>query len=330
MTKSNKKTTNLFPLALVTLIGLFLVNTLGFIDTQTASALGCGREWPLCKGEVIPSEWDIHTVIEYIHRLSVLADLILLFILFAITWKHYRARKDFQMIMGMSLFAFAGEGTLGAMSVFTHNPPSVLAFHMGMALIAFTSLYLWTATLRQIESRKGQRLELQDSFRVKQLRKWTWGTFLYSFLVVYFGAYVTFSGAGAHFQGWPFPTESFHQAQSAFMIDILHRVMALILFLLILKLTRIAYRLRSERNDLWTGSLQILFLVVLQILSGALLIITKLHLAAFLLHVSIVTFLVSSLSLLGLKSSFFPRKKGSPIQPCFIYTPNPQSNDSLE
>lgn len=304
MTKSSKKPTNLFPLALVTLIGLFLVNTLGFIDTQTGSALGCGREWPLCKGEVIPSEWDLHTAIEYIHRLSVLADLILLLILFAATWKRYRTRKDLQMIMGMSLLAFAGEGTLGAMSVFTHNPPYVLALHMGMALIAFTSLYLWTATLRQIESGKEQRLQLQDSARVKQLAKWAWGTFLYSFLVVYFGAYVTFSGAGAHFQGWPFPTESLSQAQSHLIIDILHRLMALILFLLILKLNRMAYQLRSDRKELWTVSLQILFLVVLQILSGALLIITKLHLIAFLLHVSIVTFMVGSLSLLGLKASF--------------------------
>jgi cytochrome c oxidase assembly protein subunit 15 len=308
MTKSSKKPTNLFPLALVTLIGLFLVNTLGFIDTQTGSALGCGREWPLCKGEVIPSEWDLYKAIEYIHRLSVLADLILLLILFAATWRRYRTRKDLQMIMGMSFFAFAGEGALGAMSVFTHNPPYVLALHMGMALIAFTSLYLWTAALRQIESGKEQR-KFQDSARVKQLAKWTWGTFLYSFLVVYFGAYVTFSGAGAYFQGWPFPTESFSQAQSHLIIDILHRLMALILFLLILKLNRIAYPLRSERKDLWTVSLQILFLVVLQILSGALLILTKLHLVAFLLHVSIVTFMVGSLSLLGLKASSLSGKE---------------------
>lgn len=311
MTKSSKKPTNLFPLALVTLIGLFLVNTLGFIDTQTGSALGCGREWPLCKGEVIPSEWDLHKAIEYIHRLSVLADLILLLILFAATWKRYRTRKDMQIIMGMSFFAFAGEGALGAMSVFTHNPP-VLAFHMGMALLAFTSLYLWTAILRQIENGKEQRLQLQDSARVKQLAKWTWGTFLYSFLVVYFGAYVTFSGAGAYFQGWPFPTESFSQAQSHLMIDILHRLMALILFLLILKLNRMADQLRSERKELWTVSLQILFFVVLQILSGALLIITKLHLIAFLLHVSIVTFMVGSLSLLGLKASFLSQDQRIP------------------
>ncbi|MGX9708499.1 COX15/CtaA family protein [Laceyella tengchongensis] len=309
MAKSNERRTNIFPLALVTLTGLFLVNLLGFIDTQTGSAFGCGRDWPLCNGKIIPEVWNTHVAIEFIHRLVVLADLLLLLFLIAATYRRYRGRKDIRILMGISFLAFSGEGVLGAISVLTDNPPSVLALHMGMSLIAFTSLYLWTATLRQIETGKYQRFDLQDASSVKQLRKWTWGTLIYSFLVVYFGAYVTFTGAGGYFQGWPFPTESYSQAKTALLIDLTHRLMALILFVLILRLFLFTFRLRGKREDLRAVSLQTLILVVFQMLSGALLIITKLNLIAFLLHVSIATFMVGSLGLLGLKASSLQEKE---------------------
>ncbi|MFC7443032.1 COX15/CtaA family protein [Laceyella putida] len=300
--KSCEKPTNIFPLALVTLVGLFLINILGFIDTQTGSALGCGRDWPLCNGEIFPAEWDLHTAIEFIHRLTVFIDLFLLAFLTAATWKRYRTRKVIRVLMGICFAGFGGESALGAMSVFFQNPPSVLALHLGMSLVSFSALYLWTATLRQIETGKGQRLDTHDTTRIKQLGKWSWGTLIYCFLVIYFGAYVSFTGAGVYFQGWPFPTESFSQAHAALFIDLTHRLMALVLFLLILRLNLLACRMRLDRKDLWVGSLHALLLAVLQMFSGALLIITKLNLMAFLLHVTIVPLLVCSLSLLGLKT----------------------------
>lgn len=311
MIKSSEKPTNIFPLALVTLVGLFLVNILGFIDTQTGSAMGCGRNWPLCNGEIFPTVWNPHIAIEFIHRLSVLVDLVLLVFLIAATWKRYRTKKEIRILMGISFLAFVGEGTLGAISVLTDNPPSVLALHMGMSLIAFTALYLWTATLRQIETGKGQQLVMHGTARVKQLGKWAWGTLIYSFLVVYFGAYVTFTGSGVYFQGWPFPTESYSQVRAALFIDLTHRLMALLLFLLVLKLNLLASQVRLERKDLWFGSRHTLILAVLQILSGALLILTKLNLMAFLLHVSVATLLVGSLGLLAYQTCI-PQEKGKP------------------
>ncbi|MBN2908899.1 COX15/CtaA family protein [Polycladomyces sp. WAk] len=302
MIKSGEKPTNLFPLALVTLVGLFLVNILGFIDTQTGSELGCGRDWPFCKGGIIPAEWDFHTAIEFIHRLIVVIDLVLLVFLTVATWKRYRTRKEIRVLMGICFAGFVGEAALGAMTVLFDNPPSVLALHMGLSLVSFSALYLWTAILRQIETGKGQMLVTRETDRVKQLGKWAWGTFISCFLVIYFGSYVSFTGSGVYFQGWPFPTESYSQVHEALFIDWTHRLMAFALLLLILRMNLLAYRIRLERKDLWTGSIHALLLAVLQILSGALLIFTKLHLVAFLLHVSIVTLLVCSLSLLGFKT----------------------------
>src|ERR671914_2126036 len=54
-------------LAVVTTIGMLLVLVMGAAVTNTGSAEGCGRSWPLCHGQFIP-EFTIATAIEYSHR----------------------------------------------------------------------------------------------------------------------------------------------------------------------------------------------------------------------------------------------------------------------
>ena len=318
MKKVKEKPTNLYPLAVVTLVGLFLVNILGFIDTQTASTLGCGREWPLCKGEIIPSVWDFHKAIEFIHRLSVVVDFVLLLVLTIATWKRYRNHKLIRLLMTVCFAGFLGESALGAMSVLFKNPPAVLALHMGLALISFIGLYLWTATLRQVEASNDKWFNAADSLPVRKLGLWTWGTLIYSFMVIYFGAFVSFTESGVYFQGWPFPTEPYQVAGTALLIDWTHRLMAMVLLIFILQIMRLTYRIRKIRRDLWTESLKAFIFMILQSLSGALLIYTKLHLMSFLLHVTFVTFLVCSLSFMGFKL-FLSQEKGRRLASMLIH-----------
>ena len=291
----------LYPLALITLIGLFLVNILGFVDTKTGSTFGCGAEWPLCKGEWIPTEWDKHKVIEYTHRVSVLVDSILLMILTVFSWKRYRHRKDMRIIIGVCFLGFIGESILGAMTVLFDNPPSVLALHMGMALTSLVGLYLWTGLLYRIEVDPSRKNEV-DAAWMRQLGKWSWGTIVYFFFVVYFGAYVSFTGSGSFFQGWPIPTEPYNIAQNALIIDWIHRLSGFLLLLLIIWLSVLTYRMRHERNDLWALCRAMLIMIVLQFLSGGLLIYTNLSLAAFLLHVTFPSLIICLLSLLAFKT----------------------------
>lgn len=302
MTTIYRHRKKLYPLALITLIGLFLVNIIGFVDTKTGSTFGCGEEWPLCKGEWIPSEWDKHKIIEYTHRVSVLADLILLMILTVLSWKRYRHRKDMRIIIGVCFSGFIGESVLGAMTVLFDNPPSVLALHMGMALTSLVGLYLWTGLLYRMEVDPSRKNHEVDAAWMRRLGKWSWGTIVYFFLVVYFGAYVSFTGSGSFFQGWPVPTEPYSIAQSALIIDWVHRLSGFVLLLLIIRLSVMTYRIRHERNDLWAICRQMLILIVLQLLSGGLLIYTQLSLAAFLLHVTFPSLIVCLLSLLAFKT----------------------------
>ncbi len=41
----------------------------GALVRATGSGAGCGNHWPLCNGQVIPSFFSIHTVIEFTHRI---------------------------------------------------------------------------------------------------------------------------------------------------------------------------------------------------------------------------------------------------------------------
>jgi heme A synthase len=42
---------------------------LGAVVRITGSGLGCGDDWPVCHGRLIPSLADIATLIEWSHRL---------------------------------------------------------------------------------------------------------------------------------------------------------------------------------------------------------------------------------------------------------------------
>lgn len=318
MKMANPKSIPLYPLAVATLVGLFLVNILGFIDTQTNSALDCGQEWPLCKGEIIPTVWDFHKAMEYIHRLSVVIDFALLLVLAFATWKRYRDHQLIRLLMTICFAGFLSEAALGALSVLFQNPPAVLALHMGLALISFIGLYLWTVILRQVEIGHEKWLYRAAPPSVRKLGYWTWGTMIYSFLVIYFGAFVSFTESGVYFRGWPFPTESYDVAGTALLIDWTHRLMAMVLLILILQIMRRTYRIRKIRSDLWTESLKAFIWMVLQALSGALLIYTKLHLMSFLLHVTFATFLVCSLSRMGLHL-FLSLKKGKQLASTIIH-----------
>ncbi|MFP3489848.1 heme A synthase, partial [Staphylococcus sp. SIMBA_130] len=52
---------------IATILMLFLLLG-GALVTKTGSADGCGDSWPLCEGELIPSEFTFEMVIELSHR----------------------------------------------------------------------------------------------------------------------------------------------------------------------------------------------------------------------------------------------------------------------
>ena len=51
-----------------TTLGMLFVLLGGALVTKTESGMGCGRSWPLCNGQLIPSDITFEFVIELAHR----------------------------------------------------------------------------------------------------------------------------------------------------------------------------------------------------------------------------------------------------------------------
>ncbi|MGG5254030.1 COX15/CtaA family protein [Neobacillus sp. SM06] len=285
-----------FWLAVAGAATIFLVNIIGFIDTLTNSALGCGRGYPLCNGSFLPDFSDYHSVIEYTHRIFVGLASILLFVVSAIAWFRYKTKKIKWLVL-FAIVGILGESTLGALTVLMPLSPMLLAAHLGIALISFAAL-VNIAYVIYVEERKIQSLEkLPSSFTL-----FSWFVFVFLYAAIYFGGYVAKTGAGGAFRGFPIPTESLAEVGNAFWVDVTHRLFALGLVILFIAINRLAKKTRTSRPDIYRISQINIFFILLQALSGGLLIYTQLSLGAVLLHVSILSLLVGAQSIICFQS----------------------------
>jgi len=297
-----------YGLSWVTTIGLFIVNLAGFIDTETGSAFGCGRQWPLCNGNVIPRTWGVQTLIEFSHRGLVGVVTVLLLGLAVLSWVCFRAWLEVRWLVILSVAFVFLEAFLGAMGVLFADPPAVLSIHFGVALIALGAAFLLTVVigqiLRQVEPNRSLRVQTSDVWFANLSKI----AFVLLYIAMYVGAYVSSSGDGAAFRGWPIPTESYAVAGSAFYIDILHRSLAACLIALLVYMTIRVHRLRKDRPDLYRGMIVTLVFALLQGMTGGLLIATHLRISVFLLHVSTVSLLFCGLSYVVLQTLPVPKR----------------------
>jgi cytochrome c oxidase assembly protein subunit 15 len=285
-----------FWLSILAAATLFLVNLIGFIDTMTNSAMGCGSGYPLCNGSIFPDFSDYHSVIEYTHRVFVGLASILLFVVSAIAWVRYKTKK-MKWLVVFAVLGILGESTLGALTVMIKLSPMLLAAHLGIALISFSALLNMAYVIYLEEKNVKSSPKMPSSFR-----SLSWFTFIFLYAAIYFGGYVAKSGSGYSFRGFPFPSENMAEAGFAFWVDVIHRLFALGLIILFFLITRSAKKYRPIRNDLYRFSFMNFIFILLQGLSGALLIYTHLTLGSVLIHVSILSLLVGFQSIICFQS----------------------------
>lgn len=307
-------------------LSMFIVNAAGFIDTRTHSALGCGREWPLCNGSLIPAKWGLHTIIEFAHRGLVGVVTLLFIVISAWAWWKYGRWAEIRVAILLGAGFIVLESALGALGVLFPDPPALLASHFGIALIAFDAVTLLAIVIMQIRRKQYQwvgagkldaaqfrrrRLPVLFALRgelpSRSLRRLIIFLVIYVYLAMYVGAFVSATDAGAYFRGWPFPTETYSQAHVYFLIDLLHRSVALGLVILVIWLLTATRRIRSQRSDLYKGAWALMVLVIAQAFSGGYLIWSHLSTTAFLVHVSIISLLFGTLGYLVLQVSPTPK-----------------------
>lgn len=288
---------------------MFLINFVGFLDTQSNSAEGCGPDWPLCNGKVLPALDNTHVIIEFLHRFLV-GLFAIIAVVFAIwAWNRFGRWLEVKIFASITIGFIVIQSVLGALAVVFVNPPEVLALHMGFGLLGLVGTALLTVFLFQYKSYLTSRpngLENRNeplSSGLRNLMRWTW---VYAFVAVYIGSYVGFRDAGTACSGWPLCNGQWFPGFTGNIgLVFAHRLIAVGLAVLVTVLLVRLMRLKHARHDLYVGTAYLLILVLLQIASGAYVILSNLNINADLLHVSILMVLFTLLSYLVLQSFRF-------------------------
>jgi protoheme IX farnesyltransferase len=268
-------------LALAVAIAGYLLIVIGGTVRVTGAGLGCGPEWPLCNGRLVPG-WDLLAWIEYVHRLIALAVILLTGAVAVASW---RARSPDRWMVRLPLIA-AGlvlvQAMLGAITVWTHLEAAVVALHLGVALsylavalvLAFRT---WFPALARVAGRS-------------PLRPWLVAALGAVFLLMLSGAYTAKRGAGFACPEWPFcggfwiPT-----GWTNVDVHLTHRLIALVAVLLVAGVAWKARRVRGESP--WVVGLvtAAAVLMVAQVFVGAANIWFRLHPAVSVAHLAVAT-----------------------------------------
>lgn len=276
---------------------MFVVQLMGALVTKSGSAEGCGASWPLCDGSWLPAP-NMHSIIEYSHRLVSGIAGILVVAMAVMAWRAYRDRKDIRFLVGSAVFFIVLQSALGAMAVLWPQPKAVLALHFGISLIAFVCVLLPTIIMFQLERGQTYRgLPVSD-----RLRWWVWAAAIYTYGVVYSGAYVRHTNSHMACLDWPLCNGALIPELSGPVgIQFAHRLAAAGALVLIAAMGHVAKWERKERPDLFWGGVVSVALIAAQVLSGGWVILSRLTMTSMMVHSAIITALFGALGYMCLQ-----------------------------
>lgn len=320
-----------------TCVGMFVVLLVGVLVTNLDAGRGCGDDFPLCNGKFVPA-YTLESIVEYSHRaVSGIVGLLVVAAFVATLIPPFRTKESL-FYAGGALFFTALQATLGAFAVMWPQSDAVMALHFGFSLLAFTLTWLLSAWGRRwwqaeqaaaagsgntasgvsgssgiaADSRAGgHSLATPAAPADRPVPRAVFGVviavLIYSYVVVYLGAYIRHTGSGGGCSGWPLCNgEWIPSLEGATGIAYVHRIAALALVLAVAVMALVVRRLAGDQRELVRLARSSVGLVVLQVLSGGLLALTigdeNLYVFTALLHTMIIAVLFAQMGLLAIRS----------------------------
>ncbi|HEU5424140.1 MAG TPA: COX15/CtaA family protein, partial [Nitrolancea sp.] len=105
---------------------------LGGVVRVTGAGLGCGNDWPVCNGQVVP-HFTLLTALEYAHRVAAATVTLLTAALVVAGWRLRRHDRRLLAIPALALVLVIAQAGLGAVTVFLDLPALVVTAHLGLA-----------------------------------------------------------------------------------------------------------------------------------------------------------------------------------------------------
>lgn len=292
-------------LSYLTFFVMFFATFGGTVVTKTDSGLGCGHEWPLCRGQFVPAH-TIASLIEYSHRLvSGLAGLTAVAVVVAF-WLFAKNRKDLRTYSWLTLIFVLVQALMGALAVVYDQSSAVLALHFGFSLIAFASSLMLALGARKMDKEKASTAKEQFPPVSLAFRNFVWMVTIYSYLVVYVGAYVSHTSSAGGCSGWPLCNGKLvPELTGSVAIAFIHRLAALLLFIAVVVMAYYAYKLHKGNRELGGLGISAAVLCLLQVFSGAGIVYTlnkpEVYIFAALLHNLLISSLFGVLCYLSVR-----------------------------
>lgn len=283
-------------LSVVSSIGMVFILLGGALVTKTDSGAGCGSSWPLCNGQLFPSDITAELVIELSHRLVSSIIGITVLSLAVLSWVFIGHIREVKFLSFMSVFFLIFQGLLGAAAVVWGQSDFVLALHFGISLISFATVFLLMLLIFEVD----KKFDTTKLYITKSDRIQTYLLTVFTIVVVYTGALVRHVDANLVCRSWPFCNNSSPFAFGDFSffqwIQMGHRFLAGILLVwTILFFVHIIKNYRHNRVMFW-GWLTTVVLIVMQVVFGALIIFTSLNLWVAIFHAFFITCFFGNLS----------------------------------
>lgn len=307
-------------LSVAATIGMFLVVLMGATVTNTGSGEGCGRSWPLCNGEFVPS-YAFETAVEYSHRLVTSIEGVLIAGVAIGAIRLRRGRRDIKVYVGIMVFTLLLQSGLGASAVMWPQSPTIMAMHFGISLICLASVFLLTRVFYETSSsapRTARSLPLPGWYR-----RATWGALVASVGVAYIGAYMRHSNATLACYRWPACTDATIPAYSTSIgVAMGHRLAALATIFLVGAIAMYTYRRREIEPDLFRINAAAFVLILLQAASGGAIVLTRMETWSPLAHAGLMALLF--LCLADAARQISQRSRASTEQRIHLATPTGQ------
>lgn len=278
---------NLKWLGVLATIIMTFVQLGGALVTKTGSEDGCGSSWPLCNGALLPQNLPIHTIIELSHRAVSAISLIIVLWLVITAWKNIGYIKEIKPLSIISIAFLLVQALVGAAAVIWQQNAYVLALHFGISLISFSSVFVMTLIIFSVD----QKYEADILFIQKPLRTLTWLMAIIVYLTIYTGALVRHTKSSLAYGAWPVPFNDFVPHNAHDWVQFAHRGMALITFIWIMITFIHAIKNYPAIRTVCYGYTAAFVLVILQVITGALSVITNVNLIIALFHALFITYL---------------------------------------